>query len=84
MIYTDIVEYNMNEDTKAPLLRGFLFLAKLKSGDILTTGQFMNYQTFSIPQFRRLLKNSFHSIHIEFWWEDSRCLSGNNSTSSHV
>ena len=25
----------------------------------------MNYQTFSDLQFRRLLKNSFHSIHID-------------------
>ena len=25
----------------------------------------MNYQTFSILEFRRLLKNSFHSIHID-------------------
>ena len=42
-IYTDIVEYNIVEDTKAPLLRCFPFIAKLKSGDIITTGQYMNY-----------------------------------------
>ena len=64
MIYTDIVEYNIVGDTKAPLLRCFPFISKLKSGDIITTGQYMNYQTFSNPQFKRLLKNSFHSIHI--------------------
>ena len=64
MIYTDIVEYNIVGDTKAPLLRCFPFISKLKSGDIITTGQYMNYQTFSNLQFRRLLKNSFHSIHI--------------------
>ena len=63
MIYTDIVEYNIVGDTKAPLLRCFPFISKLKSGDIITTGQCMNYQTFSNLQFRRLLKNSFHSIH---------------------
>ena len=65
MIYTDIVEYNIVGDTKAPLLRCFPFISKLKSGDIITTGQYMNYQTFSNLQFRRLLKISFHSIHID-------------------
>ena len=65
MIYTDIVEYNFVGDTKAPLLRCFPFISKFKSGDIITTGQYMNYQTFSNLQFRRLLKNSFHSIHID-------------------
>ena len=72
MIYTDNVEYNIVEDTKASLLRCFPFISKLKSGDIITTGQYMNYQTFSNLQFRRLLKNSFHSIHI-----DSRDTSSN-------
>ena len=64
MIYTDIVEYNISGDTKAPLLRCFPFISKLKSGYVITTGQYMNYQTFSNLQFRRLLKKSFHSIHI--------------------
>ena len=65
MIYTDIVEYNTGEDTKAPLFRSFPFISKLKSGDIINTGQYKNYQTFSNLQFRRLLKNSFHSRHID-------------------
>ena len=65
MLYTDIVEYNIVGDTKAPLLRCFPFIIKLKSGDIITTGQYLNYQTFSNLQFRRLLKISFHSIHID-------------------
>ena len=65
MVYTDVVEYNIIGNTKMPLLRCFPLISKLKSGDILTTGQFMNYQTFSNLQFRRLLKNSFHSIHID-------------------
>ena len=66
MIYTDIVEYNIVANTKAPLLPCFPFISKLKSGDIIPTGQNMNYLTFSTLQFRRLLKNSFHSIHIDF------------------
>ena len=75
MIYTDLIEYIIVGDTKAPVLRCFLFLSKLKSGDIITTGQYMNYQTFSNRQFRPLLKNSFHSIHI-----DLRDTSGEKNT----
>ena len=47
MIYTDLIEYNIVGDTKPPLLRCFLFVSRLKSGDIITTGQYMNHQTFS-------------------------------------
>ena len=65
MIYSDLVEYSIVGDTKAPLLRCFPFISKLKGGDIITTGQYMNYQTFSNLQFRPLLKNSFHSIQID-------------------
>ena len=65
MIYTDFVEYNIVRDTKAPLLRCFPFISKVKSGDVITTGQYMNYQTFSNLQFRKLLKNSFHSVQID-------------------
>ena len=65
MIYTDFIEYNFVGDTKAPLLRCFPFISNLKSEDIITTGQYMNYQTFSNLQFRRLLKDSVHSIHTD-------------------
>ena len=65
MIYSDLVEYNIVGDTKAPLLRCFPFISKLKGGDIETTGQYMNYQILSNLQFRPQLKNSFHSIHID-------------------
>ena len=65
MIYSDLLEYNFVGDMKIPLLRCFLFISKLKGGDIITTGQYMNYQTFSNLQFRPLLKDSFHSIHID-------------------
>ena len=65
MIYSNLVEYDIVGDTKAPLLRCFPFISKLKGGDVITTGQYMNYQTFSNLQFRPLLKNSFHSIHID-------------------
>ena len=65
LICTDLIEYNIVGDTKAPLLRCFPFISKLKARDIITTGQYMNYQTFSNPRFRPLLKNSFHGIHID-------------------
>ena len=65
MIYSDLVEYNIVGDTKAPLLRHFPSISKLKGGDIITAGQYINYQTFSNLQFRPLLKNSFHSIHFD-------------------
>ena len=65
MIYSHLVEYNIVGDTKTPLLRCFPFISKLKGGDIITTGQYMNYQTFSNLQFRPLLKKSFHGIHID-------------------
>ena len=65
MIYTDIAEYYIAGEPKTSLLRCFPFMSKLKSGDRITTGQNMNYQTFSNLQFRRLLKNSLHSIHID-------------------
>ena len=65
MLYTDLVEYNIVGDTKAPLLRCFHFISKLKSGDIINTGQYMNCQTFSNLQIGPLLKKSFRSSHID-------------------
>ena len=65
MIYSDLVENSIVGDTKAPLLQCIPFISKLKGRDNITTGQYMNYQTFSNLQFRPLLRNSFHSIHID-------------------
>ena len=65
MIYSNPVEYNIVGDTKAHLLRCFPFISKLKVGEIITTGQYMNYQTFSNLEFKPLLKKFFHSIHID-------------------
>ena len=31
MIYTDLIEYNIVDDTEAPLLRCFLFISKLET-----------------------------------------------------
>ena len=60
----DWVQYRWRHEGPS-LLRCFLFSSKLKAGDITTIGQYINYQTFSKMQFRPLLKNSFHSIHID-------------------
>ena len=65
MIYTDLIEYNIVGDTKVPLLCCFVFNSKLKAGDLLTTGQYINYQIFSSLPFRPLLKRFSHSIHID-------------------
>ena len=65
MIYTNSIEYHIVGDTKTPLLRCFPFFSKVKAGDIITTGQYMKYQTFSNLQFRPLLNNSSQSIQID-------------------
>ena len=65
MIYSDIIEYNIVGDTKSPLLRCIPFISKVKSGDIIATGQYMNYQSFTNLQFKKLLKTSFYCIKIE-------------------
>ena len=44
MINSNLVEYNNVGDTKSPLLRCFPLVSKLKGGDIITTGQYRNYQ----------------------------------------
>ena len=79
IIYSNLVEYNIVGDTKAPWLRCFPVISKLRGGVVITTGQYMNYQTFSNLQFRPLLKNSFHSIHIDlrdtFGEKNPLCLS---------
>ena len=63
MTCTEFAEYNIVGDTKTQLLRCFLFIPKLKTGDFITTGQYMNYQTSCNLPFRQQLKNSFHSNH---------------------
>ena len=65
MIYTYVIDFNISSDTKAPLLRSSLFISKLNTGDNITTGQYMIYQTFSKLQFRPLIQKLFHSIHID-------------------
>ena len=59
MIYSDIIEYNIVGDTKTPLLRCIPLISKVKNGDIISTGQYMNYQSFTNLQFKKLIKKLF-------------------------
>ena len=59
MINTDLIEYKIVGDTKIPLLPCFPFFSKLQAVDMITSGQYMNYQTFGNLQFRPLLKFFF-------------------------
>ena len=44
----------------------FIPFENLRAGGLITTGQYMNNQTFSNLQFRPLLKKFCHKIHIDF------------------
>ena len=78
MIYSDLEEYNLVGDTKANLLWCFPFISKLKGGDIITTGQYTNSQTFSNLQFRPLLEVFFsqytHWSERHIWWRNTLCI----------
>ena len=52
MIYSDIIEYNIVGDTKTPLLRCIPFLSKVKKVDIISTGHYKNYHSFTNLQFK--------------------------------
>ena len=71
MIYKDLIEYNILSDLNVPLLRCVFFVSKLKDGDIIITGQNLNYQTFSNLQLRPLLKTYFHSFNNDL--RDTSC-----------
>ena len=65
MIYRDVIEYKIVATRKLHCCVAFVSFRSLKPGDIITTGQHMNCQTFSNLLFRPLLKNSSHRIHID-------------------
>ena len=50
MISSDIKEYNKVGDTKTPSLHSIPFNFKVKNGDIMSTGQYMNHQSFTISK----------------------------------
>ena len=48
IIYSDIIDYKIVADTKILFLRCIPFISKRKSGDIISTGQYLNYQSLFI------------------------------------
>ena len=64
MVYSDLIDYGIIGDTRAPILRCFPMISRVREGELSLT-QFMNYQTFEKLQFRKVSKSSFHSIRIE-------------------
>ena len=65
VINTDLIEYNIVGDAKVQLLHCFPSIPKLKAGDIITIGQYMNYRSFGNLQFRPVLKSSYDNISID-------------------
>ena len=57
MINSDFIEYNIAGDTKTPLLCCIPFISKEKSGDVFSTGRYMNYQSFTKSYFKKLFKS---------------------------
>ena len=74
IINTDLIEISFVGDTKVLVLRCFLFISKLRAGDVITTGQCLNYETFSNLQLRPVPKTSFNNTPIEF-----RCTRGDKN-----
>ena len=62
--HMDLIEYKIVGDMQTILLP-FSFQFKAKAGNLITTGQSINYQPFSNLQFRQWLESSCHSIHID-------------------
>ena len=56
MIYSDIVEYITVGDTNAALLRCIPFISEIKNGEIISTGQYMNYKNCPNLQIKKILK----------------------------
>ena len=87
MIYTEIVEYNIVGGSKAPLLRCFPFIYKLKSGDVKNTGQCMNYRLlaiFSLDDCWKTLFTAYTLICEKRLVRRFPLSRWNNSTCSHV
>lgn len=67
MLYTDIIDYNLVGDVRAPLLRSIPF--HTQKGNVVMDEnqgtQRLNYRTFKQLIFKRLSRNVFHSIRIE-------------------
>ena len=65
VINTDLIEYIIVGDTKAPLLRCFFCTSKLNIESFITTGQYLSYQIFSNLQNKPLKINFFIFLFLE-------------------
>ncbi len=64
MIYSDIVEYGTVGDVKAQLLRSIPITHRMKGDSLQTTLDYAS-RYFNDLQYKKLLRNNFHSIQIE-------------------
>ncbi|MEN0051323.1 MAG: hypothetical protein AAF806_29935 [Bacteroidota bacterium] len=64
MVYTDIIEHGIVGDVKAPILRSFSHIPKLRGLEVSPT-QFVKTEVFNNLQLRKMLKHAFHSIKID-------------------
>ena len=54
MIYTDIIEYKKVGDTKNSFLHSIPLISKVKKGEIISTGQYLTYQSVTNQQFKQI------------------------------
>ena len=62
-VYTDIVEYSILGDVKAPILRTIPLISKIRKHEACLA-QTLNYKSFDHLLFKRVLMQSFHSIRV--------------------
>ena len=63
IVYIDVVESNIFGDTKTALSRRFPFFSKINNGDIISTGQYLNYQNFTNLHFKNIFLKKFFPQH---------------------
>ena len=64
MMHTDMIEQSFAINTETFFLRCLSSIPKRKSGDLITSGQYLNYQAFTYFYGTPLLENSFHGIRV--------------------
>jgi hypothetical protein len=52
MVYSNVIEYGITGDTKAPILRSFALTPKFKDGTLIIN-QYMNYHSFENLQYKK-------------------------------
>lgn len=62
--YCNIVEHSLIGDVRAPILKIFPFIPRMRN-EAICPMQFVYFKDFSPIQYRRVIKNSFHSITCE-------------------